>query len=99
MGKIESMLEFGASFDWITPGIALLQCVLNGGSAEFGIKAYSGWGKRDVRNLLRSYGIKPWGVMYNINGNTLMFSVRKELYGDVADIIEYHRVPLDYQRG
>ncbi len=41
-------------------------------------------------------GIPVWGLMYNISGDTLMFSVNIEDAEDVYAILQYEGIPILY---
>ena len=75
---IDTLLNIGCAFDWITPTLAFTQDIFNGPVADFGIPANTGWDRRDIKRLLSRHGVKVWGLMYNTSGDMLMFTVRKE---------------------
>ena len=65
---IETFLKFGATFDWISPTLAIAQDIAYGPSHTFLIPAGGGMSGREIANMLRQRGIKTWGHMV-INGH------------------------------
>lgn len=61
---MDKLLRFGSSFDWITPLVAYIQDWLNGPSVAFSVPESAGWTCFAISSLLRSKGIKVWGLMY-----------------------------------
>ncbi len=72
---IDLLLSIGATFDWITPIWVFIQQLLNRPSTGFLIPLDDGLAPSMVEDMLRSHGVKVFGVM--LNGNDLLFSVPK----------------------
>ena len=88
----DRILKFGATFDWISPLIAIGQDIANGPSYTFLIPANCGWTGREIINLLRRNGIKTWGHM--IVNDTFMISVRKPQAQWATYVLERAGIPL-----
>ena len=70
-----TLLDIGASFDWITPLWDMIQDFLYGPPAYFGISTEAGLWESDIKKLLAAAGVKRiWSFMY-LNDAVLMFSV------------------------
>jgi hypothetical protein len=93
---IDDLLALGGSFDWITPTLAFIQDFFNGPVADFGIPAGLGWDRGDIKRLLKRHRLGVWGLMYNVSGDMLMFSVRAGQAGQVYDILRREGVPVLY---
>lgn len=74
-GMIDTFLRVGASFDWITPTIALIQDIRNGPSVQFCVPYDAGWSGAEVKELLNSVGIRVWGLY--VEGEEITFTVRE----------------------
>jgi len=77
MSAFDTLVDFGAGFDWITPAWAFFQDFRNGGGADFGIAAGYGYDSGDIKRMLKSYGIDAWGAMLNRDGDTVMITCDK----------------------
>jgi hypothetical protein len=75
---LDNLLNIGSAFDWITPLWAFIQDFFSGPVADFGIPARAGWSRGEVRRYLNSHGIRVWGLMYDLCGEVLMFTVNKK---------------------
>jgi hypothetical protein len=69
------ILEFGTTFDWISPMLSIAGDLANGGGYTLLIPQDCGWTGHEIANLLQRNGIKTWGHMI-VNG-TFMISVRQ----------------------
>ena len=74
---IDEFLTVAGAFDWITPTVAFFQDFFNGPASDFGIPANAGWSRGEIKRLLKKYGVRVWGLMYNVSGDMLMFTVPK----------------------
>jgi len=74
---LDKLLDIGCAFDWITPTVAFVQDFFNGPVSDFGISPHAGWGCSDIQHLLNRNGVRVWGLMYNVSGDMLMFTVPK----------------------
>ena len=91
---LDTVLNIGCAFDWMTPTLAFVQDVLYGPASHFGIPANTGWGRGDIKRLLSHYGVKAWGLMYNLNGDMLMFAVPKSKTRWVYFLLQREGVPI-----
>jgi hypothetical protein len=82
---LDTLLNVGSAFDWITPLWAFIQDFFSGPVADFGIPARTGWSRDDIRRYLNTYGIRVWGLMYDLRGEVLMFTVNHK----DADFVNY----------
>lgn len=91
---LERFLEFGASFDWITPLGSILGDLLNGPSHTFlipyGSSPLSG---REIGWMLGKRGVKCWGLM--VVSGTLMVSVRLSQARWAQHLLEQAGVPIE----
>jgi len=60
---LDYLIRLGMQFDWISPTLAIMQDVANGGSRTFLIPLNCGWTGREIDRLLKRHGIKTWGLM------------------------------------
>lgn len=72
---MDKFLTTAGAFDWITPTVAYIQDFINGPACDFGIPADAGWSRGDVKRLLKKHDIRVWGLMLNLSGDLLMFTV------------------------
>ena len=68
-----NILEFGATFDWISPVAAWVQDFANGPSHTFLLPHACGHSGLEIERMLRRKGVKTWGLM--IVEDTLMVTV------------------------
>jgi len=92
----DAILDFGCGFDWITPTWGFVQDFLNRPASHFGIPGNTVWGRRDLKRLLRRYGVKAWGLMYDSTGDLLMFAVPKSQARWAYYCLEKEGVPILY---
>ena len=92
----DRFLKVGSSFNWITPAIAFLRDLLNGPHSDFGIPADSGLGKGDIRRLLTAHGVQVWGLMLNLSGDVLMFTVPKNQARWAYYVLGREGIPILY---
>lgn len=59
----ERLMALGASFDWISPVVALIRDLLHGPRHGFEIGAGSPLSGLQIEQLLRDNGIRTWGLM------------------------------------
>jgi len=96
---LDHALTIGASFDWITPLVGFIGDTLSGnlfGGGDFGIKAYHGYDRKDIKRLMRKNGINVWGIMYNLENDTLMFAVKPKDAKFAKEILTNAGVPVVY---
>lgn len=93
---IDKLLSIGCAFDWITPTIAFVQDFFYGPVGDFGIPANAGPGKKDIKRFLNRYGVHVWGLMYNLPGNVLLFTVEKQQAPLTFKLLQDAGVPVLY---
>jgi hypothetical protein len=82
--------------DVITPGWAFLRDWLSGGAAHWGISIYAGATDSQIRDYLKSYGIKTWGMMLSTDGNTWMFATPKVQAREAAYLFQEAGLRVEY---
>ena len=92
----DGLLSIGCALDWITPTVAFIQDFLYGPACDFGIPANLCWGRKEINWLLRQHGVKVWGLMYNFNGDILMFSVHRKQADLTYDLLQWAGIPVLY---
>lgn len=93
---LDTLLNIGCAFDWITPTTAFIQDLFNGPVSDFGIPANVGWDRHNIKRLLTKHGVRVWGLMYNFNGEILMFTVRKPQAKWAYYLLHREGVPILY---
>jgi len=93
---IDKLLSIGCAFDWITPTIAFIQDFFYGPVGDFGIPANAGWSRKDIKRLLNHYRVHVWGLMYNLPGEVLLFTVEKHQAPLAFEVLYYAGVPILY---
>lgn len=93
---LDTLLNIGSAFNWVTPLLAFLLDFLFGSACDFGVVAYAGWDRLDIKFLLKSNGVDVWGMMYNYNGDILMFTVRDTDAEFTYDLLASVGVPIEY---
>lgn len=91
---IDNMLNAGSAFDWITPSVAFIQDFLYGPVSDFSIPAQAGWGRREIKRLLKSGEVKVWGLMLNTSGDKLIFTVPRSQASQAYTLLKKEGVPL-----
>jgi len=93
MGIIETGLEIGASFDYISPLLSILGDLLNGPSHTFLIP-YNATplNGREIGLMLGKRGVKCWGLM--VVSGELMVSVRLSQACWAQHLLEQAGVPI-----
>lgn len=91
---LDKLLEFGTIFDWISPLVAEIQDHTNGPAHTFLIPEDCGWSGREVEQLLRSYGVKTWGLM--IVERMIMITVRQAQARWAQYLLDRERIPIAY---
>jgi hypothetical protein len=91
---LDKLLEFGTTFDWISPLIAEVNDMTNGPSHTFLIPEDCGWSGRAVERLLRDHGIKTWGLM--IVDHMILITVRQAQARWAQYLLDRERIPIAY---
>jgi hypothetical protein len=91
---LDTILEAGASFDWISPLASILGDIMNGPSHTFLIPYDSSpLSGREIAWLLGKRGVKTWGLM--VVSGTLLVSVRLNQARWAQHLLEQSGVPLE----
>ena len=93
---LDRILNIGSTMNWVSPLFSFFADAVNRSVCDFGITAYAGVGIRDIKTILKSYNIKVWGVMYNFEGDILMFSVREDQADLTYDVLVNMGIPIEY---
>ena len=75
---LDLLLNIGRAFDWLSPTTALIEDIYYGHESDFVIPTAAGWSMSEIKCFLNQHGIKVWGLIYSLDGDELMFSVKKE---------------------
>jgi len=90
------ILNIACALDWLTPIIAFLQDLMYGPISDFGIMANVVWGRNEIKKLLAEHGVRVWGVMYNFEGDILLFTVEEYQTNRVYNILRREGLPIVY---
>lgn len=93
---LDQFLTIAGAFDWITPIVAFIQDFFNRPVSDFGIPSSAGWGRRDIKRLLTRHDVRVWGLMLNLSGDMLMFTVPTSQAKRAYDLLQREGVPLLY---
>ena len=93
---LDTLLNIGCAFDWITPTVASVQDFFSGPISDFGIPANVGWDRKGIKRLLTKHGVHVWGLVYNLKGEMLMFTVRKPQAKWAYYLLQREGVPVLY---
>jgi len=93
---LDTLLNIGCAFNWITPAAAFAQDFCNGPVSDFGIPANAGWDRGDIKQLLTRHGVHVWGLMYNLDGDMLMFTVKNPQAWWTHYLLQREGVPILY---
>ena len=91
---LDDLLHLIASFDLLSPVLTMIQNVANGPSHTFLIPENCGWSGRQIEHLLRSHGVKTWGLM--IINRKLRITVRQAQAGWAQYLLDRERIPIAY---
>ena len=91
IGFLGELLQFGTTFDWISPILSVAGDVANGGGHTFLIPQDCGWTGMEIANLLRRKGVQTWGHMI-VNG-TFMITVRQTQAEYARYLLEHEGLP------
>ena len=72
---LQKLLGAASAMDWLTPTVSGLRDLANGSSFTFLVPDDCGWSPRDIRRLLRDYGVRAWGLM--VVNRTILLTVRR----------------------
>ena len=93
--------ELLSIFDWVTPTVAILEDIAEGGPLNLDAwtfyipyeKAVSkGWSAVDIEELLRQYGIKTWGGLARFG--EFLFSVKLEQAAWAEYVLTRYGIPV-----
>lgn len=88
----DSILKAGATFDWISPMLGFFQDWLYGPAIGFSIPMSAGWGTNTISKILRSKGIKVWGVM--LSGDVILLSTKRKQARYAAYLMQSEGIPF-----
>lgn len=91
---LDKILEFGSYFDWVTPLIATIKDATNRPAHKFLIPADCGWSGLEIERLLRSHGVRTWGLM-RIKGFVII-SMRLSQACWAQYLLQRERIPIEY---
>ncbi len=91
---LDKLLDFGTTFDWITPLIAEIQDITNGPAHTFLIPEDCGWSGRAIERVLKDQGVKTWGLM--IADNMILITVRQAQARWAQYLLGRERIPIAY---
>lgn len=92
---LDKLFSIGASLDWTTPVATFIQDYQNRPSVGYNISVNAGWSAFAVRDLLKTNGVKLWGL--TIFGGAITFRTREAQ----AEFAQYlmDREGIPYQGG
>jgi hypothetical protein len=90
----DEFLNVASAFDWITPTIAFVQDFFYGPASDFGIPSNGGWSGKDIKRVFKRHGIRVWGLMLNLNGDMLMFTVPRNQAKWAYYVLQNEGVPI-----
>ena len=88
----DNILKAGATFDWISPLLGFIQDWMYGPAVGFSIPMSAGWGTDTISQILRSNGIKVWGVM--LSGDVILLSTRRQQARFAAYLMQRAGIPF-----
>lgn len=89
---IDNLISAGTVFDWITPVWTFVQDWRNRPSCGYSVPVTGGWSISEVRNLLRSKGVKTWG--WAIVDDMILFRTRQAQAQYTRYWLERNAVPF-----
>jgi hypothetical protein len=93
---LDTLLNIGSAFNWVSPLFAFFLDIFFGSACDFGVVAHAGWDRLDIQYLLKSNDVDVWGMMYNYDGDILMFTVRDIDAEFTYDLLASVGVPIEY---
>jgi hypothetical protein len=90
----DRLLNLGATSDWISPLIAMIQDWLHGPPHDFYIDWNAGWSVSEIKKLLKRHGVRVWGAAL-VDG-MIVFSVHQAQASRVQALLEQRGVPISY---
>ena len=90
---LRRIAEIGASLDWISPSLAIMQNLINGPSHTFLVPDSCGWSGLEIERLLKSRGVSVWGKM-TVN-RTIMFTVRQSQARWAEHLLRGAGIPME----
>lgn len=89
---LDRFLDFGATFDWISPLAAMIQDVTNGPHHDFYVDRYAGWSGGEIKRLLKRHGVHVWGLMFL--DDLIVFSVRQAQADWAQYLLLREKIPI-----
>lgn len=90
---LDTLLEIGSAFDWISPIAGLVGDIANGPSYTFLIPYDCGISGREISRLLKRRGVDSWGHM--VVDGSLMITVRQGQARWAQHLLDQAGVPVD----
>jgi hypothetical protein len=93
--------ELLSIFDWVTPAIAAVEDVVEGGPVNLDAwtffipyeeAAKGGWSSGDIENLLSQYGIRTWGGLFNFGQFCFRVKLKQAAWAEY--ILTKHGIPM-----
>jgi hypothetical protein len=72
---LDKMIDFGTTFDWLTPIWTFYQDWRNRPSVGYSVRAGDGWSAYAIRDLLAAKGVNLWGLA--IVDGAILFRLRR----------------------
>lgn len=63
---------------------------------DFGIPITPHWGSREIKRLLNDHGVRVWGLMFDLAGNVLLFTVKKNQAEYTYYLLRDMGIPIVY---
>jgi hypothetical protein len=93
---MDNLLNVGCALDWITPTVAFIHDFFFGPVSDFGIPTNPFWSRREIKRLLHGHGVHVWGLMYNFEGDVLLFTVHRRQADLTFYLLRSAGVPIVY---
>jgi hypothetical protein len=99
---MRKLFEALSIFDWLTPTIALLEDIAEGGPFSSDVWTFyipndkaigAGWSAAHIENLLGQYGIRTWGGLVHLG--EYFFKVKLNQAAWAEHVLDKHGVPIN----
>ena len=89
---IETLIDIGATLDWITPLIDFIKDAKNGPRHSFFVDRYAGWSANDIERMLKQRDIEMWGIVFF--RDSIAFDVKEADASRAQNILQSNNVPI-----
>jgi hypothetical protein len=89
---VNKLLSAGATLDWISPLVAIIQDLVNGPHHDFYVDWNAGWSVNEIKRLLKRNGVRVWGAM--LIDSMIVFTVRQAQAARTQDVLQQRGVPI-----